>query len=465
MARDGFRRLFRPVSRLLQGQGGALSMTKPMAAVGERTVRSILDLAMRIGVSLTTVGASAHEASLAVSRVTDAYGLHDVHVSLTYNSLTVSYLFGEEEKPLTLMRVVRVSVPDYAKLQQLQALVVSIETGLELAEARLQARLIRRTPFLYRSSVVLLARALLASGVAVMFGASAMIVGLTFVAALAASLVQAGLAKTRVPMFFSQMAGGFAVTAVAVAVSALSQAGVGAFQGINPTIIVASGIMLMLAGLSVVGSVQDAIDGFALTATGRILDLTLQTLGVVLGILAGLEVGRAFGFSVGVPADAPSFGPLPEQLIGAMIVAVAVAVTNGAGARVIIVSGLLSSVSMLGYNAIRLFDLHVAVAAGVAALGASFIGTLIAHRFHVPSMAVTTAAILPLVPGMAVFRGLLGLVQFDEGGALLTGAGALASAAVTGIALASGASLGLSLATPLRATLGSVRRSRAGARP
>lgn len=79
-------------------------------------------------------------------------------------------------------------------------------------------------------------------------------------------------------------------------------------------------------------------------------------------------------------------------------------------------------------------------------------------------MAVTTAAIIPLVPGMAVFRGLLGLVQFDETGALLEGVGALASAVVTGIALATGASLGLSLATPLRATLSSVTRARSGAR-
>lgn len=435
-----------------------------MEAIDQSTVRDILELSMQIGQSMTSVGAAAHEVTLAVTRVTAAYGLRDVHVNLTYNSLIVSYFMGLDDTPMTLMRVIRVSVPDYAKLQRLQALVVNIEEGLELRAARVEARLIRKRPFLYRTAVVLLSRALLASGVAVMFGASHVIVVLTFVAAFAASLVQAGLAKTRVPMFFSQMAGGFAVTAVAVAASALSQSGLELFQGINPTIIVASGIMLMLAGLSVVGSVQDAIDGFSLTATGRILDLSLQTLGVVLGILAGLEVGRALGFMVAAPADAPAFGSLPEQLLGALVVSVAVAVTNGGGLRTVLVSGLLSLVTMFGYNAIVVFDLHVAVAAGFGALAASFIGTMIAHKFHVPSMAVTTAAIIPLVPGMAVFRGLLGIVQFDESNALMQGVGALASAAVTGIALATGASLGLVLATPLRATLTSVRRARAGAR-
>ncbi|MCF3890969.1 threonine/serine exporter family protein, partial [Salmonella enterica] len=89
----------------------------------------------------------------------------------------------------------------------------------------------------------------------------------------------------QVPLFFSQIAGGFVITAVTTVVSALGAAGIPLFTDVQPSIIVVSGIVLMLSGLTVVGAAQDAIDGFALTAGGRILDLTMQTLGVVLGIL------------------------------------------------------------------------------------------------------------------------------------------------------------------------------------
>ncbi|MFX5464725.1 threonine/serine exporter family protein, partial [Acinetobacter baumannii] len=86
-------------------------------------------------------------------------------------------------------------------------------------------------------------------------------------------------------------------------------------------VIVASGIVLMLAGLAVVGAAQDAIDGFALTATGRLLELTTQTLGVVLGILAGLETVRVIGLAMSPPAMALPLGPLPLQFVGAAVIA------------------------------------------------------------------------------------------------------------------------------------------------
>ncbi|WP_458933141.1 threonine/serine exporter family protein, partial [Enterococcus faecium] len=78
----------------------------------------------------------------------------------------------------------------------------------------------------------------------------------------------------------------------------LRDTGWDAVEAVRPSVIVASGIVLMLAGLAVVGAAQDAIDGFALTATGRILELTTQTLGVVLGILAGLETVRMLGLAM-----------------------------------------------------------------------------------------------------------------------------------------------------------------------
>src|SRR5690606_31771555 len=153
-----------------------------------------------------------------------------------------------------------------------------------------------------------------------------------------------------VPSFFSQIAGAFVITVFATVVSALGSAGIPPFTGIQPSIIVASGIVLMLAGLSVVAAAQDAIDGFALTAGGRILDLTIQTAGVVLGILIGLELARLVGFRIPLPTDALPLGPFATQIVGGIIIAVAVALFNGAGMRIIIVSAVLGAIAVSGYN-------------------------------------------------------------------------------------------------------------------
>ncbi|MGN7966820.1 threonine/serine ThrE exporter family protein [Microbacterium sp. 22179] len=458
-------RLLASMQRILHNDPSNVAHTEAMPIIDERTVPRVLDLATRIGESMFAVGASAHEVTLAITRVCEAYALKGVQVDVTYNSVTVSFHLSGEVWPETLLRVVRVAAPDHAKLQRVQALVADIEAGLDLESARTAFRVIRRVPFRYQQSVVVVARAMLAVGVSILLGASPIIVGLTFIAALAAALTQAGLARVRVPLFFSQIAGGFVTTVVAVAVSALGSAGIEPFVGIRPSIIVASGIVLMLAGLTVVGAAQDAIDGFALTAGGRILDLTMQTLGVVIGILVGLELGSVLGFTMDLPDDPAPFGPLLGVFAGAIIIAVAVAVFNGAGIRIILVSALLSAITIAGYTASVALNLHPAAASAIGALLASFVGVLIAHNLHVPSVAVTTAAIVPLVPGVAVFQGLLEMVHNGGTSMGVVGAGgSLIDAAVIGIGLASGASLGLYLGTPVRATLGSVTKTRARTR-
>jgi uncharacterized membrane protein YjjP (DUF1212 family) len=458
------RSLYSSVRKILHTDPSEAPATEVHPAVDDTMVIRALDLAMRIGESMFAVGASAHEVTLAITRVAGAYGLRGVHVDVTYTSIALSYHPSGEDWPHTLLRVVRVAAPDHTKLQRLQALLVAVDEGLDLDEARIAFRAIRRVPFRYRQPVVVVARALLAVGAGILAGGTAVAVALTFIAALGAAATQSGLARLRVPSFFSQIAGAFVITVVAVAVSALGIAGIEPFVGVRPSIIVAAGIILMLSGLTVVGAAQDAIDGFALTAAGRILDLTLQTLGLVVGILAGLEVGSVLGFQMALSDGPPPLGPLSNQVAGAVIIAVAVALFNGAGARIVAVSAVLGTVTALSHAMVLTSDLHEAAASGIAALLASFVGVLIAHNLHVPSVAVTTAAIVPLVPGGAVFYGLLGMVQADPAAGAGGGAASLVLAASIGIGLAAGASLGIYLGTPVRATLAGVARSRARVR-
>ena len=101
------------------------------------------------------------------------------------------------------------------------------------------------------------------------------------------------------------------------------------------------------------------------------------------------------------------------------------------------------------------------------ALVASFVGSVIADRLSVPSIAVTTAAMIPMVPGTAVFQGLLGFVSAQADPAqFLVAFDSLFTAGLTGIALAAGATLGLMIGSPLRLRLGGRKvLMRAKARP
>ncbi len=454
-------RLFSSLRGLVHPSADA-AHTDLLPIVDDALVVRALDLAIRIGETMLVAGAPASEVTLTIVRVTGAYGVKPVDVDVTYNSITVAHHRSGADRPLTLMRVVRGAVPDHTRLQRVQALVADIAAGCPLDAAAERARAIRRMPFRYGPLIVVAAQALLAVGVAVMFGGNWLVLAMSFVAAALAAVTQFGLAKASVPYFFSQIAGAFVLTLVASTAPLLAATGWEAAAGLRSSVIVAAGIVLMLAGLTVVGAAQDAIDGFALTAMGRILELTTNTLGVVVGILAGLEAARVLGLGMAAPSDALPLGPVALQFVGAALIAVAVAVFNGAGIRIVVVSVVLSLLGWFGYTAAVTAGLDPAAGAAVGAFAASLVGIVLAFRLHVPSVAITTAAILPMVPGAAVFRGLLTVVESGEDTTLLlAGAGTLAGAATVGAALAVGASLGIYVGQPVRASLDSVLRSRA----
>lgn len=462
------RRLFDGVRRALWSDPAKRRMTEQMPIIDDRLSQSIIDLAMRVAEVMLSIGASAKEVTLAALRITTAYGLRSVHVNVTFNSVILSDHRNGTGDPITLMRVVHSAAPDHAKLQRLQALVHDIEEGLPLHDAIGQFHAIRRTPFMYRAGVLVAVQALLAVAVAIMYGAGWVMLLSVLIAALGVALTQLGLARVRVPLFFSQAAGAIVLTIMTVLISWLGSVGIEPFVGVRSSLVVSCGIVLMLAGLAVVGAAQDAIDGFSLTAGGRILDLTVMTMGVVVGILVGLEAARQLGVGLALPSDPLAFASPLNQVVGSVIIAAAVAILNGSGLRIVVVSAVLGALGWAGaYVLGTLNGMPSSAAVFGGALVASFVGSVVSDRLRVPSVAVTTAAIIPMVPGAAVFRGLLGLVEAGTDlNHFILAVDALFSAAMVGVALAAGATLGLVLGNPLRARIGGRRVAlRAKARP
>lgn len=456
------------VRRALVTDPAKRRMTEAIPIIDDALAYRIIDLAMRIASTMLSIGASSREVAEATLRVTRAYGLRRANIDVTFTSLTVSDHRDGSGQPITLMQVVQSIGPDHQKLQRLHALVAEIDRGMELGDAIREFHRIRRTPFMYRSAIVVLVSSLLAVAVAIMYRAGWVVLLASGLAALGVVLTQRGLTRARVPVFFSQIAGGVVLTAVAALVASLGAAGIGPFVDVRVSLVVSSGIILMLAGVAIVGAAQDAIDGFSLTATGRILDLTIMTLGLVVGILVGLQIADSLGVGIPAPTAEIAFGTWPYQLIGSCGIAAAVAVMNGGGLRIVLVSTGLGGIAWFASHTVdRYLELPGATAAFVGALLASVIGAMFATKLHVPSVAVTTAAIIPLVPGAVLFRGLLGIVQAgSDVNHLLVAFDSLLDAGMIGVALAAGATLGIVLGMPIQARLsGQKFRLRPASRP
>lgn len=440
-------------------------ITGPMATVlpedAER-LRRILDLTLRVSETLLGSGASANDTVDAALRLMRAYGLRGVHVDVTFTSITLSVHGGPTREPMTVLRVVRARSIDYTRLLRLEQLIRDAEEGLAVEAARERYDRIMVAPPAYRRWVVTAANGLLAGGVCLLFAASPIIAVVAMVASALIDRLQAAVLRRRLPPFFAQALGAAIPTLAAGVLMAGIMAGVPWLQGVRPSLVVAAGVVLMLSGLSTVGAAQDAIDGFYVTAGARSFEVMMMTLGIIVGIVAVLQVlGRA-GVDLSVSTASPTMGPVPLQLVGAVVIAATFAISTYAGPRTVVLCALMGALGWLGYLGAAALGFGDISSSGLGATASGFVATLLARRLAVPALALTTSAVVPLMPGSMIFRGLLQLVRPDAGDtALAQGFVTLLSAASIGVALAAGVSLGTYLARPVAARRTRTRRPRA----
>src|SRR4051812_42995365 len=115
------------------------------------------------------------------------------------------------------------------------------------------------------------------------------------------------LDRRGLPLFFQQVAGAAVATGVAVVLVARD-------VDVRSSLVVAAGIVVLLAGLSLVGAAEDAISGFPVTAAARAFEVLTLTAGIVVGIAGVLDVAQRARVPMDVVVATPSSVPLAVEL-------------------------------------------------------------------------------------------------------------------------------------------------------
>jgi uncharacterized membrane protein YjjP (DUF1212 family) len=420
--------------------------------------RKALELALRVGDVLLTAGMSANDVVVEMLRITEAYGLSRVHVDVTFTSIAVTYYAAPTTVPMTLVRTVQPDFLDFTKVRRVQALVEGIHAGRPLEDAINDLEEIRDAARLYSDWVASAGNAAIAPGVTLLFTVSWQILVITFLTGFAVDRLLVWASARRLPPFFSQLAAAALITLVATGVSALGSHGVDILLGVDPTLIVVGGIILLVAGMTAVGAMQDAIDQFYVTASARFLEVAMMTGGIVLGIVAGLQVGVALGHPIAVSTQSLTLGPVVAQFIGATVISAAFALSAYAGLITVVLSGLMGALGWAGYLGMVTLGFGEVTANAAGALLAAFVATIIARRFRTPNFALIAAAILPLVPGLSLFTGLLQAVgSSTQPGDLAASGVTLLQALGVAVGIAAGATLGTYLGRPVKEQLRRIR--------
>lgn len=419
----------------------------PIDYTDPNQVTSVLDLAARVGGLLLACGSGNRDTELQIKAVTSAYGLTQIQVDITLTSLTVYHLIGARRTPITAMRVVSAPVPDFERLRHTDRLIRRIRSGkLSLDEATDEVQNIEREPNKYRLRVIYAGWAMLASSVTLLLGSSVAVAAIAALMTLLIVVIIGELAARQLPTFFQNAVGGFIATIVA--------AGIYAFQeylpfSIQPSRLIAAGIIVMLAGLTLVQALQDGMTGAPVTGSARFFDTMLLTGGIVAGIALGIEVSGIVG--IPLPESAarsdPTFVQSTVSVIFGTLASVSFALASNAGVKALGVSAVTALLgSLMYYVGLIPQGVHPVTAAGAAATLVGLAGGLLSRRWSIPPLITAVAGVTPFLPGMTIYRGMHALLHDDP----ITGFTSLASALGTAAALAAGIVLGEWFARRLR---------------
>jgi uncharacterized membrane protein YjjP (DUF1212 family) len=410
-----------------------------MRVADAKDINLTLDLALRVGEVLLASGAGAADVNATMTTITTACGLRNVEVDVTFTSLALSYQPRPAEQSHSQMRQLRRRTADYGTLTSVDLLVRALMLGeIDRDEARSALASITSSGRRYPRWVASLGWGSLGVGASLVIGGDWFVSVVAFFAAVAIDWILRALARRRIPAFYQQVAGAFFATALAVVVHA---AGI----PVNPEVLVTAGIIILLAGVALVGAVQDALSGYYVTASARGLEAMLMTGGIIAGVSGGIAMADRIGIEISFSPFVASWPDLPQMLAGGGIAAAGFAVASYAPSRAILPIGAVGVLGAAVYRTLGLVDVGVAWASALAAIVIGVVAYSVAGRFRIPSLIVVVSGIVPLLPGLSIYRGLFLL---SEG--VTQGLVSLATALAIAVALASGVILGEYVAQPLK---------------
>ncbi len=315
-----------------------------------REVHLTIDLCLRIGEMLLSSGAGAADVTATMQAVAQHLGLGRVDVDVTFTALSMSWQATPEDVPILHVRHVRQRDIDYEDLTKVDHLVRDVLTDkadLYLARTRM-ATIVSVGHALPRWGVTL-AWGVMCSAVGVFLGGGAIVASVAFVTAMLIDRVQLVMSRRRLPFFYLQVAGGAIATLVALGVAATP-------VDVDPSVVVTANIIMLLAGIGLMGAVQDALTGFYITSGARLIEAMMATAGIIAGVSLGLSVGGVIGVQLPplVPGRAGTLEAMPLLLVGAAVCAGAFSVACYAPWRAVLPIALITAVAAVVSSTIEL---------------------------------------------------------------------------------------------------------------
>jgi len=412
--------------------------------------RRTMEFALDLGETLIRYGAGALEVETSIIAVTAALGLSHLDVDITNQSLHLNYSPPDAES-YSVLRVVRSYTSNYAGLVLVHELVSDIIAGgVSRSASAKRLKEITRRPKPFPRWIVASGRALFAAAFVLFIGGSW---AGALVAMISSSLVtQIGRygSRWRVPEFFTIAASTMVITGIALIGHQLH-------APLDPALVVSGGILLLLPSGRFVSALQDAINGFPVTAVGRLFSASLTYGAILSGIAAALVVSDVLGGGeVDVHQIVTTEYPAWLLLVLVAVAIVAGAITEQSALRLLLPT---AGIAVAGYLVQLLAESMGLGDRAVPAVVATVIGFAARYasdKLRSPQLVLAAPAVMFLLPGLMIFRAMYGIVIDVED--MATGLVEMFNAMAIMLSIAGGVVFGETLCRPLTSNARRERR-------
>ena len=421
----------------------------PVDLTDAAQVSGVMEIAARIGEILIGAGTANSDARAQVHLAASSYGLHYCHVDILMNTITIHTTIGtgEQRQNLHVFRVVPSIGVDFSKLAAVDKLIRSIHSGQmppAMAEQRLDE--IDRMPAPYKPSTVMLGWGAMGGLISMMLGGDLLVGVVAFVVSAFIMGLNAWLANYRLPPFYQNVVGGFfAVFPAAILYNVAASFGI----NFSPTQIIASGIIVLVAGLTLVQSLVDGITRAPVTSSARFFEALLSTGAIIAGVGVGIQLADSLGFNLPPLATLapPVYHEIPLLVLLGGTGSAAFALACGAAWIEITMSGLTAAAGMIFYYFVVVpFGVGPVIASGLSAVVVGLAGGLMSRRWGIPPLITMIVGYTPMLPGLMLYRGMYASLNEQ----MITGFTNMAMALAISGALAAGVVLGERVARRLR---------------
>ncbi len=408
-------------------------MVQAVSAVERNDVdadRSI-DLALTAARMMLEGGASASSVTAAMRDIGAAVGLGDVTADVNDSVLTIS----EHGTAHVGAAAISSRTYDFGRLRDTTRVVNDLcAKRIDLTTARRRLDIISDASNRHATWLRLVASGAAGASWAVVFGADPVVTVSAFVVNIVLAWAHSALTRIGWPLFFAQLIAGIVAIAVAATVAVFH-------PHTDASLTVTSVIVLLLPGVAFIGGVKDAISGWYLTAIARLAESITAVAGLIIGIQLALTAAVHSGIHLQVaPPEAINLSLTPTMLIASGAIAVFFGIVSRNSRETLAASAVLSAVGLTIYTGVLGIDFSSNWATGAAAITIGALAAVIGALDRTPTLAITTPAMLALLPGITLYQG------------MFNGDSHIQNAIMLALALAGGLTAGEYITTTLRST-------------